>query len=90
MKPEVKLPPRVASKPVGGMSSSVPCSLAPALGCTDGDRRLEALLRMAEQRKQQLRPRLLEPLLCDSRGVPGSDVVTKAGAGSGVRRGLRI
>ena len=38
---------------------------------------------MAEQRKAAVETSSFEPLLCDSRGVLGSDVVTKAGVGSG-------
>ena len=82
-KPEVKLPPRVASKPVGGMSSSVPSLARAGSGMHRRVPAIGGFARMAEQRKAAVETSSFEPLLCDSRGVLGSDVVTKAGAGSG-------
>ena len=82
-KPEVKLPPRVASKPVGGMSSSVPSLARAGSGMHRRGPAIGGFARMVEQRKAAVETSSFEPLLCDSRGVLGSDVVTKAGVGSG-------
>ena len=80
-KPEAKLPPRVASKPVGGTASSGPSLARAGSGMHKSGPAMGGFARMADRRKAAAESSSFEPLLCDGRGVLGSEVVTKAGGG---------